>query len=161
MALRAPERRDRTLQDDLEQAFALSRADKRLGPYFPPLENSSHAWHYDGTEHNGGGFDSDMYAYRNRGELKRDWEVSVVQWARERGDADKGWHAEQAGRTAALQREERQMRTIWAPEEADIAEAKKNVEEAWAREQREVNGLAAPSSTKGRFASSYIMQLFF
>ncbi|PVG01956.1 hypothetical protein CPB86DRAFT_805024 [Serendipita vermifera] len=155
MALQAPERRNRTLQEDLERAFALSRADKRLGEYFPPLENSSHAWHYDGTEHSGGGFDSDMYAFRNRSQLKQDYEVSVVQWARERDGADKGWHAEQTARTAALRNEDRQMKTIWAPEEADILDAKKNVEDAWAREQRERDGLGAFSPAKGKSRATY------
>lgn len=149
MALQAPERRGNTLEEDLERAFALSRADKKLGEYFPPIENSTHAWHYDGTEHSGGGFDADMYAFRTRGQLKKEWEVSVVQWAREREDADKGWEAEQAARNAQERKEDRKMKTIWAPEEADVLEAKKEVEQAWAREQLELEGLL-PTSKKGK-----------
>jgi hypothetical protein len=146
MALQAPERRGNSLQDDLERAFALSRADKKLGEYFPPIENSSHKWHYDGTEHTGGGFDSDMYAFRTRGQIKKEWEVSVVQWARERDDADQGWAAEQAARNAESRNEDRKMKTVWAPEDADVEEAKRDVEKAWAREQMELEGLASASS---------------
>lgn len=153
MALQAPERRGKSLQDDLERAFALSRADKRLGDYFPSVENSSHAWHFDGSEHTGGGFDTDAYAYKSRGDLKRDWEVSVVQWARERDQADKGWRAEDAGRGGSRELDDRKMKTIWAIDDADVQEAKKSVEEAWAREQRELEGIAPPSK-KHRHSSS-------
>jgi hypothetical protein len=145
MALQAPERRDRTLEEDLERAFALSQADKRLGEYFPPIENPTHAWHYDGTEHTGGGFDSDMYAFRSRGQIKKEFEVSVVQWARERDVADQAWASEEAARNIVRRNEDRKMKSIWAPEEADIIEARREAEKAWAQEQMELEGLA-PSS---------------
>jgi len=147
MALQAPERRDKTLEEELERAFALSQADKRLGDYFPPIENPSFAWHYDGTEHSGGSFDTDMYAFRSRGQIKKEWEVSVVQWARERDAADKAWAAEEAAKNIEKRNEDRKMKSIWAPEEADIIEARKAAEKAWAQEQMELEGLA---SSKGQ-----------
>ena len=144
MALQAPERRGKSLQDDLERALALSRADNRLGEYFAPVETPSHGWHFDGSEHVGGGFDSDAYAYKSRGDLKRDWEVSVVQWARERDQPDR---AEGAARGGTRATDDRKMKTVWAVDDADVQEAKKAVEEAWAREQRELEGVAPPSKS--------------
>lgn len=145
MALQAPERRGKSLQEDLERAYVLSAAEKRLGPHFPPIENSSHEWHFDGTEHKGGGFDPDMYAFKTRGDIRREWEVSVVQWARERETADQAWTTEHATRD-----QDRGTKTLWAPEEADILEARKEVEQEWVREQRELEGLTSPPKGKGK-----------
>lgn len=149
MALQAPERRGKTtIEEDLARAFALSQADKRLGEYFPPVENLSHEWHYDGTEHTGGGFESDMYAFRTRGQVKKEFEVSVVQWARERDVADQAWAAEEAARGIERRNEDRKMKSLWAPEEADIIEARREAEKAWAKEQMELEGLA-PTKDQG------------
>lgn len=143
MALQAPERRHRSLQEDLARAFALSQADKRLGEYFAPTTKSSTDWHFDGTEHTGGGFDSQEYAYKGRGQIRKEWEVSVVQWARERDSADGAWAAEQAARN-----ERWKTKTVWAPEEVDIQDAKRNVERAWIREQQQLEGLTSESSKR-------------
>lgn len=43
------------------------------------------------------------------------------------------------------------MKTIWAIDDADVQEAKKSVEEAWAREQRELEGIAPPSKSGFHF----------
>ena len=126
MALQAPERRT-TLEEDLARASALSRADKRLGDYFPAVADTSGAWHFDGSEHTGGGFDQDQYAYHDRKSARREWEVSVVQFARERELQDRGWEAEQ---------EWRDIGNVHSMEEAEIERAKRRQEGAWSREQR-------------------------
>ena len=125
MALRAPERRT-TLEEDLARALALSRADKRLGEYFPAVGDTSGDWHFNGAEHAGGGFDQDHYAYYDRKSARREWEVSVVQYAREREFQDRGWEAEQ---------EWREIGNIHAMEEAEVEGAKRHQEDAWLREQ--------------------------
>lgn len=132
MALRAPERRT-TIEEDLARALALSQADKRLGDYFPSVGDASSAWHFDGSEHVGGGFDQDQYAYRNRKGARREWEVSVVQFARERELQDRGWEAE---------REWREVGNVHAMEEAEVERAKRRQEDAWLREQ---HGLREPA----------------
>ena len=126
MALQAPERHT-TLEEDLARALALSHADKRLGEYFPAVGNTSGAWHFDGTEHAGGEFDQDQYAYHDRKTARREWEVSVVQFARERDLQDRGWEAEQ---------EWREIGDVHAMEEAEVERSSRRQEEAWLQEQR-------------------------
>lgn len=127
MALRAPERRT-TLDEDLARALALSHADKRLGEYFPAVGDTSGAWHFNGTEHAGGGFDQDHYAYHDRKGARREWEVSVVQYARERELQDRGWEAEQ---------EWREIGNTHVVEEAEVERSKRRQEDAWLREQQQ------------------------
>lgn len=126
MALQAPERRT-TLEEDLARALALSHADKRLGEYFPAVGDTSEAWHFDGSEHAGGGFDKDQYAYHDRKGARREWEVSVVQFARERELQDRGWEAEQ---------EWRDIGNVHAMEEAEVERETRRQEDVWSREQR-------------------------
>jgi len=141
MALRAPERHT-TLEEDLARALALSRADKRLGDYFPTVGDPSSAWHFNGSEHAGGGFDQDQYAYHDRKGARREWEVSVVQFARERDLQDRGWEAEQ---------EWRDVGSVHAMEEAEVERAKRRQEDAWLQEQhgRKEPALKAKPSTRG------------
>jgi hypothetical protein len=125
MALQAPERCT-NLDEDLARALALSHADKRLGDYFPAVGDASSAWHFDGSEHVGGGFDQDQYAYHDRKSTRREWEVSVVQFARERELQNRGWEAEQ---------EWREIGDVHAMEEAEVERTKRHQEDAWLREQ--------------------------
>lgn len=141
MALRAPERHT-SLEEDLARALALSRTDKRLGDYFPAVGDASSAWHFNGSEHAGGGFDQDQYAYHDRKSTRREWEVSVVQFARERELQDRGWEAEQ---------EWREIGNVHAMEEAEVERAKRHQEDAWLQEQhgRREPALKAKPSTHG------------
>lgn len=132
MALQAPERRNTTLEQDIQHALSLSQADKRLGEYFPPPAHTSSDWHYaiegstGGTGiYGGGGFDPDAFAYHDRARVAREVEISVVQWARERDLQGKRWNDE-----------EREKKGKVVMEDIDVEDGVRIQDAAWIREQR-------------------------